>query len=1170
MGNNSDRARLPTLFRVLGWGLAAFTVLLVVLVLIVELMSWNFLKGPITEHIETTTGREMKITGDVSVSLLPYPQLSLSGLRLANPDGAQYPQMLTIDHLEIEPSLTNFGQQFFLDAEARLGIADEQKVVPLKLSATVDPGFTGSGWRLRDIQAQVDEVLITGNLGVDAGATQTVVTGKLHSPSINVSNILVTLPQSRSAAPTTLSIPVLPSLAGEIRLTVSEIILKPATFNNVEASIRLGLNEFVLEALNFSVASGKGEASARLISNTEFITLETRLDLHNIDLQSIDLRALGLTELPGQIVSAELDLALDKIQQSPSLTLRTLLEHVDIGVAKASYRTKEHESGAATHLELTLQEVGKPPIPALTVNGPFRGKPLDMTIEGAPLPQLADDLTDYGLQAQAQSGELLIWGDTRLGALLTPNSFAGNLLLEGDGGQDLEAWTGATLPPLPEFRLSGRLSRDGKLWSANALNGRIGVTELSGEVHFRRAERSGNRPEVNVDLQAGRIKLSQFMGKREPTGAHSEALSEAHSGESAGATDRSPLSALRALNGQLNLRADTLVLPDTPELKDLRLVANMDSGELKVEPLEFNVAGGRWESSLTLDATNSPATGTLDANFEAIALSRFGRTFTRLEERLGKLSGELHLGAIETLPVDQRNDLLLQYIGRLTFDPSWLTFTDPKADTKITLNLHSRGMDTGDQAFHIDGEGRYDGSPFSLQFRGDPLLAARLPDRPYALELSSNMVDSLIHAQGTVQQPLALKGLDLALELEGPNPNRLSRLLGVPLPNLPPYALIGGLTLKDQRWSFSHIEGTVGDSDVSGRIAFDTATQPPHFTGDLNSRSLDLVDLGFLTGAEVGQGSAGTSAEDRFVLPDRPLVTSAWQAVSADIHYRAKDVRAADIPFSNFALDFELEGGRARFEPVSFGIGDGEIDFTLVLDTKPTTPNGTLKVDVQAVNLQRAFRNLPLVGESVGIVGGQGKFWVAGNSFAELLGSADGGLVMLMTQGKLDALLVEMAGLDLAESFLVWLGDTDSVPIDCAYIDLQTRDGVARVETLAVDTADTRFTGTGTINLNNERLDVTIFTHPKDVSALSASSPLHLGGTFNNPDLGVQASDLGLQAASSAVLAAVAAPIAALLPVLDLGTSDDGLGYCNGLVSRSLEAIDETSENKAKADNDEG
>lgn len=1246
--SKSNRAFLPTLFSILRWVLAAFAILLVALILMVELIPWNFLKGPITERVEAATGREMKITGDVSVSLLPRPLLSLGGVKLANPDWAEYPQLLAVDYLEVEPSLTSLlrgevaldqvaitqpvlnlesrkekpanwvlsamttsgknggesgsggqgtegstdppitvhqvhindakirylaagmerpqvlslaslmksGKQLSLNGEARLAMADEPMVVPITFSATVEPGFIGSEWQLRDIQARVDEVRITGELGVDAGASETMITGQLHSPTINVSHILAALPNSPSAAPAIISVPVLPSLAGEIRLTVGQLILKPATFNNVEASIRPGRHQLVLEALNFSVASGKGNASARLTSNAEFITAEARLDLQNIDLQ-----ALGLTETPGQVFSAELGLTLDQLQQSPSVTLGTLLEHVDIGVAKASYRTKEQNPGAATDLKLALDEVGNPAIPVLSVTGQFRGKPLEMTIEGAPLHQLAGDLTDYDLQAQARSGELLAWADTQLGALLTPTSFAGNLALEGDGGQDLAAWTGATSLPLPEFRLSGHLSRDGTLWSATSLDGRLGVTDLSGEVHFRRADHSAERPVVNVDLQAGRIKLAQFTGKGEPTAALSKG--------NAAAAGRSPLATLRTFNGQLNLRADTLVLPSARELKDLRLAANLDAGKLKIEPLEFNVAEGRWESSLALDATNPPASGTLDANFEAIALSRFGSTFTLLEERLGKLSGELHLGVTQTLPVDQRNDLLLPFIGRLTFDSSRLTFTDPKAATKITLNLQTRGLATGDQTFHIDGEGRYDGAPFSLQFRGDPLLAARHPDRPYALELSSNVVDSRIHAQGAIEQPLALKGLDLALKLEGPNPNRLTRFLGVPLPNLPPYSVSGDLSLKGQRWRFSNIEGTVGESDLSGRIVFDTGTQPPRFTGDLHSNSLNLADLGLLAGAETGQGSTGTSDEERYVLPDRPLITSAWQAVSADIRYRANAVRAADIPFSNFALYFELENGRARFEPVSFGVGEGEVDFTLVLDTKRMPPKGTLKVEVQAVNLQRVLRNAPMANDAVGIVGGQGKFWVTGNSLAELFGSADGGLVMLMTQGKLDALLVELAGLDLAESLLAWLGDPDPVPLDCAYVDLQTRDGVVNVETLAVDTADTRFTGTGTINLGSENLDVTIFAHPKDVSALSASSPIHLVGTFNNPELGVQTKDLALQAGSSAILATVAAPIAGLLPLLDLGAGEE-FRYCNGLISRSLEAIDGTSENEDEAENDEG
>jgi len=279
-------------------------------------------------------------------------------------------------------------------------------------------------------------------------------------------------------------------------------------------------------------------------------------------------------------------------------------------------------------------------------------------------------------------------------------------------------------------------------------------------------------------------------------------------------------------------------------------------------------------------------------------------------------------------------------------------------------------------------------------------------------------------------------------------------------------------------------------------------------------------------------------------------------------------VQAANVPLSEVVIDFELTDGHARFEPVRFGMGDGRVDFNLVIDSRLTPPEGTLQMEIQAVDLSKALRNWELADDSVGIVGGQGKLWVMGTSIAELFGSAEGGLVLLMTQGKLDALLVELAGLDAAESFLAWLGGRDPIPIDCAYVDMLARDGVAKIDTLAVDTVDTSFTGTGSVNLGNERLDLTIVAHPKDVSLLSASSPIHLGGTFNSPEIGVQESDLALQAASMAALAAVATPIAALLPLLDLGTGNE-IPYCDGLVNRSLEAIKYKPEGKYEPDNNE-
>ena len=1232
--DTTNRAPSKTLSRVLR-SLAVVFALLVVAVITIELMSWNFLKEPITDRVEAITGRKMEITGDISVSLLPHPQLEVGEMKLANADWARSPEMLSAGGVELEPSIASLFKgepalksvtvteptlnlesregkpanwvlpalkdqgkdagkekssgpplavqqlnihdatiRYFtpemerpqvlsltsvtlardrvsLNGEAMLRSGGEQLVLPLEFMAAADPGFADSKWRLSHIQASAGDVRFDGHMSVNTGSGPLSISGELHSPSINVTDILAALPESEATDKSpTVSVPVLPDLRGDLRFAVDQLIVEPKTFNNVEARLRPGQHELTLETLSFELGGGRGEARAHLVSTADFITAKTELDLQQVALES-----RGADEPPTPTLNAELELGLSRMPQTPSLNVKTLLEHLDINVARASYRG----------LNFNLEQAGEPQTPVLSVTGRFQDKPLEMTVEGAPLPELAEGVESYRLQAQARSGELLAWADTQLGALLTPESIAGDLVLKGDGGQDLAAWIGTPLPALPGYRLSGRLTRDGELWSVTSLDGHVGASNLSGEFQFRTTD----QPEVNVDLEADRIELAQFMTESSRRDTSQAAGTEQDDGGS-------PLTALRAFNGQLDLQAGVVVLPEAPELKNLNLAASLDSGKLNIEPLDFNIAGGSWASSVVMDAAGQPASGTIETEFEDIALSRFGDTFTPLEERLGKLSGRLRLGITETLEVDQKKDLILPFVGRLVFEPSRLTFTDPDEETEMTLSLQTQGLDADEQSFNIEGDGKYDGSPFSLRFRGDPLLAARDPDRPYALELTSDVVDSRIQIRGSILRPLALKGLDLKLGLKGPNPSRLSRLVGLPLPDLPSYSISGDLNFRNDRWAFNNIVGDVGDSDLGGRLAVDISSRPPHLTGKLHSDSLDLADIGVLAGVEPetaeddGNESSSSGGDgDRSVLPDQPLVTSAWQKVSADVRYRGKAVRAADIPLSNVLIDFELENGRASFEPVGFGVGDGRVDFNLDIDSRPTPPEGTLQLEVQAVNLSKALESWKVAKDSVGTVGGQGKFWLTGNSIAELFGSADGGMVMLMTQGKLDALLVELAGLDAAESFLTWLGGEDTIPIDCAYVDLKTRDGAAKIDTLAVDTTDTSFTGTGSVNFDSERLDITIFAHPKDVSALAASTPLHLGGTFNNPEPGLESEDLTMQIASSAALAAVATPVAALLPLLDLGTGDE-LPYCDGLASRSADAIKDNSRAQDEADDHEG
>ncbi|XKH60499.1 AsmA family protein [Halomonas sediminis] len=993
----------------------------------------------------------------------------------------------------------------------------------------------GSEWRLHDIDTAIAQNRVTGELTMDTAGEAPSLDGQLHSSQLDVAALRAALPESEEEG---LSVPVLPDLRGDVALSVDRLILEQAVLQNVQTQVQLAEHSVALEPLTFEIADGNVEAQASLTSSPERVTAEAQISLQNLDMTK-----LSSTLPAGDTLDAELSLELQPLEQRSTFELNTLLAQLRIDNARLAYRNAE----AGSDLEATLETTGEqePPRLLLNVNGTFRDKPLDMQVRGAPLPSLVDLedgslQQDYPLEAEATSNGLFVQADTTLASILAPQTLEADVVLDADSSRALEAWLGPVLPPLPEFRLAGRLSRDHEQWNVTGLEGEIGSTNVSGNVEVFTTE----RPAVNVDLEAGRIDIAQLISAT--TQASDD---EAQADE---AQDDSLLAPLRSFDGQLELNANTLVLPNGLELNELALNAELEEGRLQAEPLQFRLGEGSVIANLALDATQLPASGQMDVDFDDISLARLADTFTPIEDRLGKVSGELHLAMSETLPGDRRDDLLLPFIGRLSFEPSELRFSDPQADTRLTLSLETQGPAAGAQTLQMQGEGRYDGAPASLSLRGDPLLNARDPDRPYAVDLEADIVDTQLRLQGTLLRPLALEGLDLELALEGPNPQRLSRLLGFALPQLPAYSVSGSLDLEEQRWTFTDMQGVIGDSDLNGRLALDTNVRPPRLSGELSSEHLDIADLGFLAGVTPEE----TQTDDRFVLPDTPIITEAWQRVSADVSYRGQSVRARDIPLSNVVIDFALQDGRGQFEPVGFGVGEGSVDLTLDLDAGTQPPSGTMQVEVQGVDLNDALRNWDLADDSVGTIGGRGKLWVEGASVAELLASADGGVVLLMTGGRLEALLVEIAGLDAGQTFLSWVRGRDPIPIDCAYADLQARNGVTHLDTFVVDTDDTTFTVGGQVDLNTERLDISLITHPQDPSVFVGRSPLHLGGTFDNIEVSVHSEELIMRTGTSAALGALAGPITALLPLVDVGTGPD-MQYCQGLINRSREAIQE-------------
>jgi uncharacterized protein involved in outer membrane biogenesis len=89
--------------RALAWmgGLVLGFIALIVLVLL--LFNWNWLRGPIARLASDTTGRRVRIDGDLKVHLLTWqPRVSVGGLKIGQPAWAGQGDMARIDALVVE------------------------------------------------------------------------------------------------------------------------------------------------------------------------------------------------------------------------------------------------------------------------------------------------------------------------------------------------------------------------------------------------------------------------------------------------------------------------------------------------------------------------------------------------------------------------------------------------------------------------------------------------------------------------------------------------------------------------------------------------------------------------------------------------------------------------------------------------------------------------------------------------------------------------------------------------------------------------------------------------------------------------------------------------------------------------------------------------------------
>ena len=479
----------------------------------------------------------------------------------------------------------------------------------------------------------------------------------------------------------------------------------------------------------------------------------------------------------------------------------------------------------------------------------------------------------------------------------------------------------------------------------------------------------------------------------------------------------------------------------------------------------------------------------------------------------------------------------LPAIQRFAIRDGRLRYIDDKRE--LNLNASFDTEESIDQAigrFALSGEGSINNRPFEVSVSGPPLLNVRR-DQPYQFTLDVRAGDTQVEGEGRITRPFNLSAWDANIHATGANLADLYPLIGLALPNTPPYNLRGHISRQNQTYGMADLRGRVGDSDLSGAF---TATRQRNdrllLDGDFRSARLDFDDaltvLGAPPSTERGEtaspeqrAEAAQLAAQGRLLPDANLDISRVRNMDARVSYRATRVVSDRVPLRGLTIGVNLDRGLLKLDPLTLELAQGRVNGVTSINAREQGPPLVdLDMRLTGARMERLIAlsgNQPISGALVG----RARLTGRGASVRDAAANSNGDITFATPSGEVREAFAELTGINVTRGLgLLLSDDEDKTNIRCGVASFRVARGIAHSRTILIDTENMRIGGHGEINLRDETLDLSIQGQPKEPRLVRIAAPISVSGRWRSPRVGVEVEDALDQGGIAALFGTLLAP----------------------------------------------
>ncbi|HSV20634.1 MAG TPA: AsmA family protein [Casimicrobiaceae bacterium] len=293
-------------------------------------------------------------------------------------------------------------------------------------------------------------------------------------------------------------------------------------------------------------------------------------------------------------------------------------------------------------------DAGKLPT-RFTASGTIKSLKFSAAGRGGDVFSLADNTTPFPLAGEAQLGTTHAKVEGTITGIAVLSALDVDLDLRGDDLSLLYPTIGLALIPSPPYRLQGRLVHSGQSWEFRKFAGKVGDSDLAGDLTFEtrepRSKLSANLTSRVLDMRD----LQGFIGPRrgakpeEPPAEKQQKAANVEAQKDRLLPDQAfRLDRLRAMDADVKFVGQSVRNKDLPFDK-VNAHVKVDNGLMTLDPLDFGVAGGTVASHITIDGRKDVPAASAKVDATRLQLPKLLPTVNLTKTSVGAIGGRMDL-----------------------------------------------------------------------------------------------------------------------------------------------------------------------------------------------------------------------------------------------------------------------------------------------------------------------------------------------------------------------------------------------------------------------------------------------------------------------------------------------------------------------------------------------